>query len=127
MGRPTHLKDKTLRVVSRGLGRCYFNVTAEEVLRIGRAAAALGVEVLLLDDGWFGQRDARAPLLVVCRVAPAPPLANSRFAVRSGICCHEWGSLLLDRVGLFWGLGVVHGVEPPPRVGGHPHLHPHQA
>eukprot|EP00667_Euglena_gracilis_P003193 EG_transcript_3201 len=36
---------------------CYFNVTAEEVLRIGRAAAALGVEVLLLDDGWFGQRD----------------------------------------------------------------------
>ncbi len=36
---------------------CYFGVSHERLLRIGEAAAACGVELLVLDDGWFGKRN----------------------------------------------------------------------
>lgn len=34
----------------------YFDFTTEKLLNIARTAAALGVEMLVLDDGWFGKR-----------------------------------------------------------------------
>lgn len=34
----------------------YFDFTADKVYDIARVAAGLGVEMLVLDDGWFGQR-----------------------------------------------------------------------
>ena len=41
----------------------YFNFTAEKLLDIARDAAALGIEMLVLDDGWFGHRtDDRSSL-----------------------------------------------------------------
>lgn len=35
----------------------YFNFNEEKISRIADQAAALGIEMLVLDDGWFGQRD----------------------------------------------------------------------
>jgi len=41
------------------LGReaAYFNVTHEVVVEIGRVAAKAGIEMIVLDDGWFGERN----------------------------------------------------------------------
>lgn len=35
----------------------YFNFTGEKLLKIARQAADLGLDMLVLDDGWFGKRD----------------------------------------------------------------------
>ena len=35
----------------------YFDFNAEKLLSIARTAAPLGIEMLVLDDGWFGHRD----------------------------------------------------------------------
>lgn len=35
----------------------YFNVTHEVVVEIGRVAAKAGIEMIVLDDGWFGERN----------------------------------------------------------------------
>lgn len=35
----------------------YFNFTGESLLKLGREAAKLGIEMLVLDDGWFGERN----------------------------------------------------------------------
>lgn len=37
---------------------CYFNVSEEKLLRIGEIAGKCGIELLVLDDGWFGRRNA---------------------------------------------------------------------
>ena len=36
---------------------CYFDFDAEKLLSLARSAAELGMEMLVLDDGWFGRRD----------------------------------------------------------------------
>lgn len=36
----------------------YFNVQDKKLLRLARRAKALGVELFVLDDGWFGDRDS---------------------------------------------------------------------
>ena len=35
----------------------YFDFTGDQIVELGRSAAELGVEMLVLDDGWFGTRD----------------------------------------------------------------------
>ncbi len=35
----------------------YFDFTGESLLRLARQAADLGIEMFVMDDGWFGQRD----------------------------------------------------------------------
>eukprot|EP00004_Rigifila_ramosa_P014246 TRINITY_DN3222_c0_g1_i1.p1 TRINITY_DN3222_c0_g1~~TRINITY_DN3222_c0_g1_i1.p1 ORF type:complete len:749 (-),score=204.01 TRINITY_DN3222_c0_g1_i1:39-2177(-) len=35
----------------------YFDVTEEKILNLAAAAAPLGIELVVLDDGWFGQRN----------------------------------------------------------------------
>ncbi len=35
----------------------YFDFDTERILKIGREAAAAGIEMLVLDDGWFGKRN----------------------------------------------------------------------
>ena len=34
----------------------YFNISAASLLALGREAKALGVDLLVMDDGWFGER-----------------------------------------------------------------------
>ena len=36
---------------------CYFDFDAEKLMRLARSAKELGMEMLVLDDGWFGRRD----------------------------------------------------------------------
>ena len=36
---------------------CYFDFDARKILSFARAAAGVGLEMLVLDDGWFGQRN----------------------------------------------------------------------
>lgn len=36
----------------------YFDFTGEQIYHIAKQAAELGVEMLVLDDGWFGKRDS---------------------------------------------------------------------
>ena len=36
----------------------YFDFDADKILKIAENAAALGVDMLVLDDGWFGKRDS---------------------------------------------------------------------
>ncbi|MDD3411648.1 MAG: alpha-galactosidase, partial [Eubacteriales bacterium] len=42
---------------------CYFDVSEERLAKVGRECARCGVEMLVLDDGWFGHRhDASSSL-----------------------------------------------------------------
>ena len=36
---------------------CYFDFDSERLIKIGDACADLGVELMVIDDGWFGKRD----------------------------------------------------------------------
>ena len=36
---------------------CYFDFDAEKILELAGAAKELGMEMLVLDDGWFGKRN----------------------------------------------------------------------
>ena len=36
---------------------CYFNIDEEELLRFAETAAACGVDMVVMDDGWFGARN----------------------------------------------------------------------
>ena len=35
----------------------YFNFTADKLVDFAKTAAPLGIELLVMDDGWFGKRD----------------------------------------------------------------------
>ena len=37
---------------------CYFKINEESLLKIGEVCSEKGIELLVLDDGWFGHRDA---------------------------------------------------------------------
>lgn len=37
---------------------CYFGFDEERLKRIGTCSAQLGIELLVIDDGWFGKRDS---------------------------------------------------------------------
>ena len=39
----------------------YFDFTGEKIIEIAKQAAELGVEMLVLDDGWYGKRDDDLP------------------------------------------------------------------
>ena len=36
---------------------CYFKFDSERLMKIGDACADLGIELMVIDDGWFGKRD----------------------------------------------------------------------
>lgn len=36
---------------------CYFDFEGEDIVRLAEQAAELGIEMLVLDDGWFGHRE----------------------------------------------------------------------
>ena len=60
------IRDEVIPVRWRGMKKpvlvnsweaCYFDFNAEKLLKLARSAAALGMEMLVLDDGWFGKRN----------------------------------------------------------------------
>ncbi|MFH1879836.1 MAG: alpha-galactosidase, partial [Bacillota bacterium] len=50
-------KGKERPVVLNSWEACYFHFNRSRLLRLARGAKKLGVELFVLDDGWFGKRD----------------------------------------------------------------------
>ncbi len=51
-------KNKRRPVLLNSWEACYFSFDEERLLKIGKCAADLGVDLLVIDDGWFGKRDS---------------------------------------------------------------------
>lgn len=50
-------KDKERPVLINNWEATYMNFTEEKIIDIAKAAAKAGIEMLVLDDGWFGKRN----------------------------------------------------------------------
>ena len=50
-------KGKERPIVLNDWEACYFNFNRQKLLRLARGAKRLGVELFVLDDGWFGERN----------------------------------------------------------------------
>ncbi len=50
-------RDKPRPVLVNSWEASYFDIDEETIVRLGEAASAAGIELLVMDDGWFGQRD----------------------------------------------------------------------
>lgn len=50
-------RDKERPVLINNWEATYFNFTADKIENIARTAKELGIELFVLDDGWFGKRD----------------------------------------------------------------------
>lgn len=51
-------KDKRRPVLVNNWEATYFDFNADKLLSIAREAADIGIDMLVLDDGWFGRRDS---------------------------------------------------------------------
>ncbi|WP_099205766.1 alpha-galactosidase [Scatolibacter rhodanostii] len=49
-------KDKKRPILINNWEATYFNFDTEKLLSIAREASSLGIEMLVMDDGWFGHR-----------------------------------------------------------------------
>lgn len=50
-------KDRTRPVLINNWEATYFGFTSEKLISIAKQASSLGIEMLVMDDGWFGHRD----------------------------------------------------------------------
>ena len=50
-------KERERPVLLNTWEACYFDFTHDKVVSLARAAKKAGIELLVLDDGWFGHRD----------------------------------------------------------------------
>jgi alpha-galactosidase len=50
-------RDKKRPILINNWEATYFNFTTEKLLDIARNASRLGIEMLVMDDGWFGKRN----------------------------------------------------------------------
>lgn len=50
-------RDKERPVLVNNWEGTYFNFTADKIEAIAKEGAALGIELMVLDDGWFGKRN----------------------------------------------------------------------
>jgi alpha-galactosidase len=51
-------KDKQRPVLVNNWEATYFNFNADKLVDIAKEAAELGLDMIVLDDGWFGKRDS---------------------------------------------------------------------
>ncbi len=54
---PRQWAGRTRPILLNSWEMCYFDVSEEKLLPVIREAAALGFELVVLDDGWFGHRN----------------------------------------------------------------------
>lgn len=54
---PQNFAKKQRPILINNWEATYFNFTKEKLLALAKEAAAVGVELFVLDDGWFGKRD----------------------------------------------------------------------
>ncbi|MBO4452940.1 MAG: alpha-galactosidase, partial [Clostridia bacterium] len=50
-------RDTRRPVLLNSWEACYFDFDSEKLMSIGDACADLGIELMVIDDGWFGKRD----------------------------------------------------------------------
>lgn len=53
-----YYKDKPRPVLINNWEATYFNFNTDKLIDIAREASKLGIEMLVMDDGWFGHRDS---------------------------------------------------------------------
>lgn len=51
-------KDKTRPILINNWEATYFNFDTDKLIAIAKEASQLGIEMLVMDDGWFGHRDS---------------------------------------------------------------------
>ena len=51
-------KNKTRPVLLNSWEACYFNINEKSLLSLAKAGRELGVDLFVVDDGWFGERDS---------------------------------------------------------------------
>lgn len=51
-------KNATRPVLLNSWEACYFGFNEERLIKIAECSAKLGIELLVIDDGWFGKRDS---------------------------------------------------------------------
>ena len=51
-------KDKKRPILINNWEATYFDFNTEKLLKIAKEASALGIEMLVMDDGWFGKRNS---------------------------------------------------------------------
>lgn len=51
-------KDKSRPVLINNWEATYFQFNTEKLINIAKEASSLGIEMLVMDDGWFGHRDS---------------------------------------------------------------------
>ena len=51
-------KDKRRPILINNWEATYFNFNTEKLIDIAKQASSLGIEMLVMDDGWFGHRDS---------------------------------------------------------------------
>lgn len=51
-------RDEPRPILANNWEATYFDFTEEKIISLAKEAADLGIELLVLDDGWFGQRDS---------------------------------------------------------------------
>lgn len=50
-------KKKARPVLLNSWEACYFDINENKLLRLARMARSVGIELLVMDDGWFGKRN----------------------------------------------------------------------
>lgn len=50
-------KNKVRPVLLNSWEACYFNINEHKLLNLARKAADMGIELFVMDDGWFGKRN----------------------------------------------------------------------
>ena len=50
-------RDEARLILANNWEATYFDFTEEKILKLAKEAADLGIELLVLDDGWFGKRN----------------------------------------------------------------------
>lgn len=54
---PRQFKEAKRPVLLNSWEASYFNFTGETIVALAKEAASLGIDLLVMDDGWFGKRD----------------------------------------------------------------------
>lgn len=54
---PSRFKEKKRPVLLNSWEASYFDFTGDTIVALAREAQALGIDLLVMDDGWFGKRD----------------------------------------------------------------------
>lgn len=53
-----HWKRKARPILINSWEACYFDISEKKLLEIAKVAAECGIELFVMDDGWFGERNS---------------------------------------------------------------------